>query len=264
MSTIREKITNMFLKITAGTITREEGTMLLNHLVKENPKETVKEAAFLIDHPPQNVFSKTVLHTVALTRNKAFFNLIVVSLENRNEDVSILAAEELARQRSGEARNVLTEHLLNEAYHVRKASSIALAKGFGKEGLEILKSHILTHKEQFFRTTSAVGLLSAGEKGVTSLLDLLESDDSGAIITAADALGRETQRVKDEDMPKMIDSLMRAGDRKDAAAILALLKTIAMFRGRAKRFEDYVLALKDYPFEMVRSEAQKTVKMINS
>ena len=43
MSSIREKLTNMFSKVMAGTVTREEGTMLINHLAREDLAETVRE-----------------------------------------------------------------------------------------------------------------------------------------------------------------------------------------------------------------------------
>ena len=51
MSSIKEKLTNMFEKVMAGTVTREEGTMLLNHLVREDPAGTVAELALLIENP---------------------------------------------------------------------------------------------------------------------------------------------------------------------------------------------------------------------
>jgi hypothetical protein len=60
MSSIREKLTNMFSKVMAGTVTREEGTMLLNHLAKEDQAGTVTELAALIETPPPGVFLKTL------------------------------------------------------------------------------------------------------------------------------------------------------------------------------------------------------------
>lgn len=264
MSEMRDKLSNMFIKVMAGTVTREEGTMLINHLVKENPAEAVKEVAYLIDTPPPNVFPKTIFHTIALTRNKVFFDVMVQSLDNKNEEVSILAAEELARQRSDDAKKVLVEHLLSEAYHVRKATATALAKGFGAEGIEILKKHIHAHKETFYRTTSALGLLSVGSKGVEALLQIMLTDDSGAVCTAAEVLGKDPSKIKDEDVPRVIDALMMAGDRKDSSAIIALLKTAATLKGRVKKYEWYVAAFEDYPFNLVRNEAKAAMKEIAS
>jgi HEAT repeat protein len=254
----------MFIKVMVGTVTREEGTMLINHLVKDNPAEAIKEITYLIDNPPPNVFPKTILHTIALTRNKAFFEVMVQSLDNKNEDVSILAAEELARQRSDDARKVLVEHLLSEAYHVRKATATALAKGFGQEGVEILKKHMHAHRETFYRTTSALGLLAIGAKGVEALLQIMLSDDSGAICTAAEVICKDSSKIKDENIPKVIEALMMAGDRKDSSAIIALLKTAASLRGRVKKYEWYVAAFKDYPFNLVRNEADAAMKEIAS
>ena len=52
MRSTREKLAHMFSKVMAGTVTREEGTMLLNHLVKEDLAGTIKELAYLIDYRP--------------------------------------------------------------------------------------------------------------------------------------------------------------------------------------------------------------------
>ena len=111
MSSIKEKLTNMFQKVMAGTVTREEGTMLLNHLVKEDPAGTVAELALLIENPPAGVFPKTIIHTIALARNKAFYEIMHKSLAHKSEDVSVLAAQELARLRTSEAREALSAHL---------------------------------------------------------------------------------------------------------------------------------------------------------
>ncbi len=262
MSTPKEKLSNMFAKVMAGTVTREEGTMLLNHMAKEDLVGTITELSSLLENPPPNVFPKTILHTIALTKNKAFFNIIVASLTHKNEDVCILAAEELARQRTDDARHVLIEQLSSEAYHIRKASAAALAKGFGKDGTEILKKHILSHPEQFFRDTSAYGLVLSGSGGITALIELLNSGSSAAAATAASALTEAAAQIKDEHLPKIFGALLGAGDRKDSQTIIVLLKLIAALRHRAQSFEGYVLAFKDYPFEPVRHEAENTLRRI--
>lgn len=264
MSALREQLANMFKKIMAGTVSREEGTMLINHLVREKPQETVAELAYLIDNPPQNVFPKTIFHTMALTRNKVFFNLMVKSLDHKYEDVSILAAEELAKLRGSESRNVLIEHLSSEVYHVRKASAIALAKGFGAEGVDVLRKHILATKEPFYRSTSAHGLLAGGKKGVDTVVDLLNTENSNAVHTAAETIEHAAQKLGDDVIPKIIEALMSAGDRKDTLGIVHLLKAAAAFKGRAKNYEQYLSVFSDYPQEQVRAASSKALMMIKS
>ncbi|MDP2690278.1 MAG: hypothetical protein Q8P48_09225, partial [Deltaproteobacteria bacterium] len=77
MSGEREKLANMFTKVMAGTVTREEGTMLINHLAKEDMASTVSELSYLMENPPPGVFPKTILHTIALSRNKAFHDIMI-------------------------------------------------------------------------------------------------------------------------------------------------------------------------------------------
>lgn len=262
MSTIREKLTNMFSKIMAGTVTREEGTMLINHLAKEDLAETVRELSYLIDTPPPGVFSKTILHTIALARNKSFHNILVASLDHKNEDVSILAAEELARLKTSEAREVLVEHLTSDVYHVRKASAAALAQF--PDGLAILKKHILTHSEPFFRLTSAQALIKAGKKGIETLLSVLSSGNEAAVVSIAEALITAGKELGNAEIPKIFDALMMAGDRKDTQSILGLLKVAGSLKGKARGFEGYVMAFEDYPFESVRKEAQQALKQIRA
>lgn len=263
MSSIKEKLNNMFSKVMAGTVTREEGTMLINHLAKEDQAGTVKELMFLIDNPPPGVFPKTILHTVALSRNKAFFNIMIACLEHKNEDVSILAAQELAKLKTGDAKEVLTEHLDSEAYHVRKASAIALVQGF-VDGIELVRDHLLKHREPFYRLTSAQALLKAGKKGVDSLLSILSSGQGGPMATAAEALAAGSRDLDQNDIPRIFDALMTAGDRKDAQSIIELLKVAGALKGKASGFEGFVLAFADYPSEPVRKEAQNALKMIRS
>lgn len=264
MSELREQLSELFKKIMAGTVSREEGTMLINHLVRENPQATVEELAYLIDNPPQNVFSKTIFHTMALTRNKVFFDLMVKSLDHKYEDVSILAAEELARFKGPESMSVLIDHLSSEVYHVRKSSATALAKGFGAEGMDVLKKHILAEKEPFYRTTSALGLFLAGKKGMDAVVDLLNSGNSNAVNTAAETIEQAANKLGDDVIPKIMEALMSAGDKKDSIVIVQLLKAAAAFRGRAKNYEQYLRVFSDYPNEHVRDAANNALKMIKS
>lgn len=261
MSNVREKLASMFTKIMAGTITREEGTMLINDVAKENYADTMKELAFLIDNPPSGVFPKTILHTIALTRNKAFNNLMISSLEHKNDGVSILAATELGKLRTDEAKHVLIEHLNSEIYHVRLASAAALLDGF-KDGYDIIKKHIMTNLESFYRVTSAMALLANGKKGMEVLISILTSGVHGPVTTVAEVLKGSIKSVEDSDVPKIFDALMFAGDKKDTTTIIELLKLVAALRGRASTFDGYVRAFADYPSEPVRKEANNTIRQI--
>lgn len=263
MSSTKEKLANMFQKVMAGTVTREEGAILLNDLVREDPAGTVSELAVLIEDPPAGVFPKTIVHTIALARNKVFFNIMLKSLQHRSEDVSMLAAEELARQRTNESRDALSERLNSEVFHVRKASAAALVQGFS-EGLEIVRKHMLEHDEPLFRLTSAQGLLLGGRKGVAALLNVLATGSGGGIATAAEALMSASDTLEDADIPKLFEALMNAGDRKDAQAVIELLKVAGSLKGRARGFESFIQAFADYPFEAVKSEAGKALQDIRS
>lgn len=264
MTETRDKLINMFSKIMAGTVTREEGAMLINYQVKEDTEGTLSELSNLIDTPPPNVYQKTILHTIALARNKAFFPMMVSALDHKNEEVSIFAANELARLRTDEAKDVLVEHLNSEAYHVRKASARALAQVFGNEGVEILKGHILSHSEPFFRATSAHGLLSAGRVGVEALVDVLASGKNEAISAAAEAILSVGVRLQEDDQKKIIDALLSAGDRKDTQSVMGLLRVIASLGEKSRNFEGYVRAFEDYPSDNVRSEVQITLGKIGA
>ncbi|MBI5562276.1 MAG: HEAT repeat domain-containing protein [Deltaproteobacteria bacterium] len=259
---VRDKLAAMFSKIMAGTITREEGTMLINDLAKENYEDTLKELFFLIDNPPAGVFPKTILHTVALTRNKAFNKIMVASLEHKNAGVSILAASELGRLRTAEAKDVLREHLNSESYHVRQASAVAIIEGFGDDGVDILKKHILTHHEPFYRATSSQALLKAERKGIECLLTILNSGSPGAVSTAATSLGSAVPVLEKDDVPKIFEALMRAGDKKETPAIIELLKVVALLKGKARGYKGFVQAFTDYPVELVKTEAKNALRVM--
>lgn len=252
----------MFTKIMAGTVTREEGTMLINSLVKENQIATIKELSALIETPPPRVFPKTILHTIVLTRNKVFYNIIVDCLEHKNEDVSIFAAQELARLRTSEAKEVLAEHLNSDVYHVRKASALALADGFGSEGIGILKEHVLKHPEPFYRATSTEALAKAGRPGAEALVAILCSGNHLAVASAAEAIYKNRLELTEEDAPKVIEALMTAGDSKDSSSIVELLQVVASLGKKARKFEGFVRAFSDYPQEEVRAVTKKVLDVI--
>ncbi|OGQ56246.1 MAG: hypothetical protein A3J24_02855 [Deltaproteobacteria bacterium RIFCSPLOWO2_02_FULL_53_8] len=259
---VREKLANMFTKIMAGTITREEGTMLINDLAKGRYEDTIKELFFLIDNPPSGVFPKTIIHTIALSRNKAFSKIMIASLEHKNADVSILAAGELGKQRTAEAKEVLREHLNSEAYHVRQASASALIDGFGNDGIEVLKKHILTHHEPFYRSTSSQALLRAGREGIDCLISILNSGNPGAVATTAASLSSAVPVLEREDIPKIFEALMRAGDKKETTTIIELLKIAGLLKSKAIGFDGYIRAFVDYPVMIVSDEAKKALKLI--
>ncbi len=255
MSGEREKLTNMFTKVMAGTVTREEGTMLINHLAKEDMVSTVSELSYLMENPPPGVFARTILHTIALSRNKAFHNIMVTGLEHKNEDVSILAAQELAKLKSEDAMQVLVEHLGSDVYHVRKASATALVQGF-REGVDIVASRLESSQEDFYRSTYAQALLNAGKKGLEALLKVMSSGNPGAAVSAARVVLGVVDRLAEDDIPKVFGALMAAGDNNDAESIVEILKIAAALKGRAKGFEGYVRAFSDYAASSVRAEAK--------
>lgn len=260
---VREKLTNMFSKVMAGTVTREEGTMLINHLAKEDQAGTVSELEYLLETPPPGVFPKTILHTVALARNKAFTGIMVTCLEHKDEDISALAAQELARLKTGEAKDALAGHLDSQAFHVRKASATAIAEGFA-DGVEILKEHMLASAEPSCRLTSAQALVKSEKKGLEALLSVMASGNQEAAMTAAEALVSGSSELKQGNVQMVFDALLTAGDTKDSNSIIELLKVVAALKGKASGFEGFVLAFADYPSEPVRQEAQRALQMIRS
>lgn len=262
MSSIKDQLSNMLSKVMAGTVTREEGSMLLNDLLKEGEAETLRELTYLVENPPPGVPQKTILHTIAFARNKAFFKIMASSLENENDEVSVQAAHELARFKTDEAKDVLIEHLSAETYQIRKASASAFAQSFGAEGIEILREHILAPPDPLYRATSAEALLGAGRPGLEALLSILSSADPGPIQAVVEVIGSGGGELSDEDMRRIVDALLLAGDREDALAITALLKAVASFGPRAMSLEAYVMAFADHPAEVVRNAAQGTLEKI--
>lgn len=255
MNGIREKLSNMFSKVMAGTVTREEGTILLNSLAREDKAGTVRELSALIDRPPSGVFPKTILHTISLARNKAFYNMIVACLDHKDEGVAILAAHELAMQRTSDAREVLTEHLASDMYHVRKASATALVEGFGREGVEILGREFARHPEPFYRTTYAEAMARAGRPGVEALVDTLRAG-GGAAVTAAETLLATGAELAGEDAPKVIEALTSAGDRRETRLTALLLGLVASLGERARAYEGFVRVFLDHPSDDVRRSAR--------
>ena len=264
MSSIKEQLINMFSKVMGGTVTREEGAMLLNDLAKGMEAEVLKELIFLVENPPPKVHQKTILHTIALTHNEAFLNIMVSSLANESSEVSAFAADELARLKTDEAKQVLIEHLSVEDYNVRKVSAAAFARNFGAEGIEVLRDHVMEHSEPLCRSTSAYALLGAGKPGLEALLSILTSPNSASVQTVAEVIEKAGVGLDGNAMRSVIDAILLADDRGDEPSIAALLKAVASLGPGARGLEVYVMAFADHPSDPVRNAARGTLEKIAS
>lgn len=264
MSSTRDQLVSMFSKVMGGTVTREEGAMLLNDMARGMEAEVLKELTFLVENPPPDVHQKTILHTIVLARNEAFLSIMISSLANESDEVSTFAAEELARLKSDEAKKVLVEHLGVDDYNVRKVTAAAFARNFGAEGIELLRNYIIENPEPLYRLTSADALLGAGRPGINALLSVLKCPDPGPLQTVAEAIEKGGVELDGDSMRSVIDGLLLAGDREDEPSIAALLKAIASLGSRARPLGVYVMAFSDHRSEAVRNAARGTLKKIGS
>jgi hypothetical protein len=264
MATIKEQLNTVFTKITAGTVTREEGSMLLSDLVSRDTAGTLAELEYLIENPPQNVQRKTVFHTMVLARNKAYIPLIAKSLDSEDEELATVAAEELSKFHTEEAEKVLKEHLDAETYNTRKVSAAALARGCGANGVRILREHILECTSALYCDTSTEALLQAGPAGVEALIEVLSCGKEVPVGSAVQALVKAPGGVPDNEIRSLVDALMLAGDREDPVSTIGLLKVIASFGGMAGKYEGFVLAFEENESRLVSEEAGRTLASIRT
>jgi len=255
MSTVREQIINMFTRVAAGTVTQDEGTMLINSLAKKEPQETVQELSDLIHNTPQDMSAQLIFRTVAMSRSRVFFDVLTSALDHKSEEMSIFACEELSKYFPTESQFVLAEHLNSDVYHVRKASANVLVKVFGAQAIEMLKKHILSNDEHYYRMTSAEVLAAAGDKGMAALIEILNSGKPGPAATTAEVLSRDPYQIADANVPVIVNALLESGDKKETEAIVALLKLVASLGSRAKQYVEYIKAYEDWPDELVSAEA---------
>lgn len=263
---VRDQIIAMFLKIAAKTITREEGTLLLNDLVRvsTDKSEVRKIILDLCQTPPKDVYVKTIFHTVALARNQAFTKILEIGLEHKSEETSIVAADGLSSLGNEEARNALVTHLINDSYHVRKASGDVLIKGWGREGVKLVTSRGLTHPEVYYRYTAASSLARAGKMGIAALLELFGSNDMNAIQSASEALSEAKNALEKEDVPKLTHALGVAVGCKHSNAVISLLKLLGVMKEKVEGFEEQIAVLLNYDYEPVRTAAKNALVLINT
>ena len=261
---LRDQIVAMFLKIAAKTISREEGTLLLNDLQRRaSDKSEVRRIIIdLCEKPPKDVNVKTIFHTVALTKNPAFTKILEVGLEHKSEDISIVAADGLASLGNDEARDSLAHHLISDSYHVRKASGDVLIKWWGKMGIKLVAMHGLSHPETYYRYTAALSLARSGKAGISVLLETFSSNNMNAIQSAADALSEVENAVGKEEVPKLVYALETAVANKHSTAVIALLKLLGAMKGKVSGFEEHIAVLTDYNYEPVRIAANNALASV--
>ncbi len=262
---LRDQIVTMFLKIAARTISREEGTLLLNDIVRgniNNKIEVVRTILDLCQKPPKDIYVKTVFHTIALAKNPVFTKILEVGLEHKNEEISIVCADGLANLGNDEARDSLTQHLTNDSYHVRKASGDVLIKGWGRMGVKLVVANGLSHPETYYRYTAALSLARGGKAGISALLEVFISNNMNAIQSAAEALSEFENVVGKEDVPKLVHALEAAVANKHSNAILALLKLLGTMKDKVSGFEEHIAVLTDYNYEPVRIAAHNALASV--
>lgn len=262
---LRDQIVTMFLKIAARTISREEGTLLLNDIVRgniNNKIEVVRTILDLCQKPPKDVYVKTVFHTIALAKNPVFTKILEVGLEHKNEEISIVCADGLANLGNDEARDSLTQHLTNDSYHVRKASGDVLIKGWGRMGVKLVVANGLSHPETYYRYTAALSLARGGKAGISALLEVFISNNMNAIQSAADAFSEFENVVGKEEVPKLAHALEAAVANKHSNAVIALLKLLGAMKGKVSGFEEHIAVLMDYNYEPVRIAAHNALASI--
>ena len=262
---LRDQIVTMFLKIAARTISREEGTLLLNDIVRgniNNKIEVVRTILDLCQKPPKDIYVKTVFHTIALAKNPVFTKILEVGLEHKNEEISIVCADGLANLGNDEARDSLTQHLTNDSYHVRKASWDVLIKGWGRMGVKLVVANGLSHPETYYRYTAALSLARGGKAGISALLEVFISNNMNAIQSAAEALSEFENVVGKEDVPKLVHALEAAVANKHSNAILALLKLLGTMKDKVSGFEEHIAVLTDYNYEPVRIAAHNALASV--
>ncbi|MCR4314661.1 MAG: HEAT repeat domain-containing protein, partial [Candidatus Uhrbacteria bacterium] len=159
---IRERLCSVFRKIADGKVTREGGAIFLKDLLKRaDAGLVVEELERLTACPPSGVYANTILHTLLLTGNDLFIDILSKFLTHEDEEMAGFAARGLAGFRSFDALKVLVRHLDNDGYLCRKAAAEALAEGFGRDGFEALKRHIMAVNGYMYKLTSIEVLLKS-------------------------------------------------------------------------------------------------------
>src|SRR5271169_6809880 len=169
---LKDKITAMMQKIAAKTVSREEGALYLNDLMRRSQDKSKLQRVLLElgQAPPSLVLAKTIFHVISLTNNVDFAPSLEAGLKHPDEEVCIFSAEGLARYKNDMAKDTLVRHLVNVLYHIRKTSAKILVKSWGKEGIRLVVAHGLHHNDLYIRDTAASVLANAGAPGLSALL----------------------------------------------------------------------------------------------
>jgi hypothetical protein len=259
------KVEAMFRKISLKTITREEGALLLNDLVKQSTgKSTLHQIIRdFCQKPPNDIPVKTIFHTVALANNPEFEPILQAGLDNENEEVSIVSAEGLARFKSDKAKNVLTRHLNSKAYHVRQASGNVLIRWWGSEGISLVVAQGLFHPDKHVRKTAATLLAGNGKRGISALIDIMVTDNLDAIQSAAEALLEAKIIIAEKNqVRKIVHALTTADSGKESHTVITLLKLLATQKEKVIGFEEYIAVLLSHDSDQVRQAAGRTLSSL--
>jgi HEAT repeat protein len=263
---LKDKITAMMLKVAAKTVSREEGALYLNDLMRHSQDKNILQRVLLAlgQAPPSLVLAKTLFHVISLTNNEVFAQSLEAGLKHADGEVRVFSAEGLARFKNDLARDTLLRHLVDDSYHVRKASAKVLVNRWGKEGIRLVVTHGLHHPDLYIRDTAASVLASAGAPGISALLEVIESDNMDAVQSATEALIPVWSSLKKEHVPKLIHALETAVISGQSTGIIALLKLLALLKGFLSGFEEYLAILLNETYWPVQEAARQTLNAVGT
>lgn len=228
---MRQQLSSLFRKVADRRVTREEGAIFLKDLLKKAEAGlVVEEIVRLTACPPPGVYVKTMLHTLLLTGNTLFVDVLSKSIAHADEETAVFAARGLASLNSHEALKVLVRFLDNENYVCRKAAAEALAEGFGREGIEALKRHITAINDRYIGMNdklASVEALLRNKGGIRALVEIMAHDDNGFrsqfILEAMSDHARGHQKI--DFLKKTLREISETDERK-SGLVTELLKAL--------------------------------------
>lgn len=236
---IRQRLISVFRKIADGKVTREGGALFLKDLLKRAEAGlVVEELERLTACPPPGIYVKTILHTLLLTRNDLFIGILSKFLMHEDEEMAGFAARGLAGFRSFDALKVLVRHLDHDGYLCRKAAAEALAEGFGRDGFEALKRHIMAVNGYMYKLASIEALLKSRD-GVRALVEIMAFKETGGMsqIILAVVRGHVAQKPQGLDfLKKSLEEIVMAGGRE--AVLVTAEELIKALERSAKKMKN--------------------------
>jgi hypothetical protein len=266
------KVASALKKIASGTVTLEEGAVLLNDLERSSADKDELNALFLELYRalPQETHGKIFLHIIALTKNPHFENMLAAGLDHPDENTAPAILAGMAGYKDDQARGALKRQLAHPLPRVRKLAGEIIIRKWGTEGVNLVVANGLCSEDQDIVNSACIVLSDCGVTVAPIVIDAMQTMNMASLRASAKLLldMKESMDIEDHIDKDRVATLVQVMDRvagnKQPNLIITMLELLGLLKNKLAGHEDAIAAFLNVEHSTIKLVSHKVLSAINT